>query len=229
MIVRPKMFPGRALSCRKFFKPDPVRAKNIFRIFRIAAIYFLEGDTTTDAADLTMMYLCSGMTYISGERLLNSLYRGVKNMADTMQQMDQRELMTLQHYMKEYGQQAEIFVGQLEMLENGRMEAHAAIETLEAMLSAEDGVVLLQIGGGASVRAKVLEPDKILLSIGAEVVVERSNKDAIEFLKERIMEMEASQKKVAETLDRLRSQMNEINKRLETGYQQAAATGQDQE
>jgi len=146
-----------------------------------------------------------------------------------MQPMDQRELMTLQHYMKEYGQQAEIFVGQLEMLENGRMEALAAIETLEAMLSAEDGVVLLQIGGGASVRAKVLEPDKILLSIGAEVVVERPNKEAVEFLKERIMEMEASQKKVAETLDRLRSQMNEINRRLESGYQQAAAAGQDQE
>jgi prefoldin alpha subunit len=145
------------------------------------------------------------------------------------QQMTQNELMTLQHYMKEYGQQAEIFVGQLEMLENGRMEAHAAIETLEAMLSAEDGITLLQIGGGASVRAKVLEPDKILLSIGAEVVVERSNKEAVEFLKERIMEMEASQKKVAETLDRLRSQMNEISKRLESGYQQAAAAGQDQE
>jgi len=150
-------------------------------------------------------------------------------LADTTQPMTQSELMTLQHYMKEYGQQAEIFVSQLEMLENGRMEAHAAIETLEAMLSADDGIVLLQIGGGASVRAKVLEPDKILLSIGAEVVVERSNKDAAEFLKERIIEMEASQKKVAETLDRLRSQMNEINKRLESGYQQTVAAGQDQE
>lgn len=149
-------------------------------------------------------------------------------MADTMQQIDQRELMTLQHYMKEYGQQAEIFVGQLELLENGRIEAQAAIEALEAMLIAENGVVLLQIGGGASVKAKVLEPDKILLSIGAEVVVERPNKDAVEFLKERIIEMEASQKKVSETLDRLRGQMNEINKRLETGYQQASA-GQEEE
>jgi len=149
-------------------------------------------------------------------------------LADTMQQIDQRELMTLQHYMKEYGQQAEIFVGQLELLENGRIEAQAAIEALEAMLIAENGVVLLQIGGGASVKAKVLEPDKILLSIGAEVVVERPNKDAVEFLKERIIEMEASQKKVSETLDRLRGQMNEINKRLETGYQQASA-GQEEE
>jgi len=146
-----------------------------------------------------------------------------------MQPMDQRELMTLQHYLKEYGQQAEIFVGQLDMLENGRMEALAAIEALEAMLASEDAVVLLQIGGGASVRAKVLEPDKILLSIGAEVVVERSNKDAVEYLKERLIEMEASQKRVAETLNHLQSQMNEINKRLESGYQQSAASMQDQD
>ena len=150
-------------------------------------------------------------------------------MADTMQPMDQRELMTLQHYLKEYGQQAEIFVGQLDMLENGRMEALAAIEALEAMLESEDAVVLLQIGGGASVRAKVLEPDKILLSIGAEVIVERSNKDAVEYLKERIIEMEASQKRVSETLNHLQSQMNEINKRLESGYQQSAAANQDQD
>ena len=150
-------------------------------------------------------------------------------MADTMQPMDQRELMTLQHYLKEYGQQAEIFVSQLDMLENGRMEALAAIESLEAMLVSKDAVVLLQIGGGASVRAKVLEPDKILLSIGAEVVVERSNKDAVEYLKERLIEMEASQKRVSETLNHLQSQMNEINKRLESGYQQSAASMQDQD
>ena len=42
----------------------------------------------------------------------------------------------------------------LEMLENGRMEALAAIEALEGMMATEDAVVLLQIGGGASVRAK---------------------------------------------------------------------------
>ena len=148
-------------------------------------------------------------------------------MADRNAPMDQNELMTLQNYLQEYGQQAEIFVQQLQMLENGRLEAHAAIESLEEMLAANGGAVLLQIGGGASVRAKVVEPEKVLIAIGSEVIVERSNKDAIDFLKERIMEMEASQKKVAETLDRLRAQMNEINKRIESGYQQAMAAGQN--
>lgn len=135
--------------------------------------------------------------------------------------MDQRELLTLQHYLKEYGQQAEIFTGQLELLENGRMEALAAIEALQGMLESGDDTVLLQIGGGASLRAKVLEPDKVLVNIGAEVIVERSKRDAVEFLKDRITEMEASEKRVADALDRLRTQMNEITRRIEQGYQQA--------
>ena len=85
--------------------------------------------------------------------------------------MDQRELLTLEHYLKQYGQQAEIFASQLELMENGRMEALAAVEALQGISDADDGTVLLQIGGGASVRVKVLEPDKVLLNIGADVIV----------------------------------------------------------
>ena len=150
-------------------------------------------------------------------------------MATNTQQADQRELMMLQQYLKDYGQQAEIFVEQLNLLENGRMEAFAAIEALEAMLASEDNTVLLQIGGGTSVRATVLEPEKILVAIGAEVIVERTNNEAVEFLKGRIMEMEASQKRVSETLDKLRAQMNEITKRLEYGYQHSMAGSQEED
>lgn len=147
-------------------------------------------------------------------------------MANTNEPMDQRELETLQYYLKEYGQQAEIFASQLELMENGRMEALAAIEALESLATSNDGTVLLQIGGGASLKAKVLEPEKVLLNIGSDVIVEKTNNDAVEYLKDRITEMEASQKKVAEALNRLRGQMNEIAKRIEGGYQQAMSAGQ---
>ena len=78
------------------------------------------------------------------------------------------------------------------------------------------------------VRAKILEPDQVFVSIGSDVIAERTNADAIEYLKDRITEMEASGKKVAETIDRIRSQMNEIARRIETGYQQAQAAAQPQ-
>jgi prefoldin alpha subunit len=134
---------------------------------------------------------------------------------------DPRELQSLQLYLNEYRQQAEVYAQQLSLLEEGRMEAHAAIDALQEVKESPDSMVLLQIGGGASVRARVLDPDRILLNIGSDVIVERSNASAVDYLKDRITEMEASARKVAETLDRIRGQMNEIGRRIELLYQQA--------
>jgi len=142
-------------------------------------------------------------------------------MVNNVDRVDPREIQSLQMYLNEYRQQAEIFTQQLSLLEEGRMEAIAAIEALEGAAAAPDSIVLLQIGGGASVRARILDPDRVLLNIGAEVIVERSNTAAQDYLKDRITEMEASARKVAETLDRLRGQMNDIARRIELGYQQA--------
>jgi len=143
---------------------------------------------------------------------------------NNVEPVDPREIQALQRYLQEYGQQVEIYSQQLQLIDEGRMEATAAIETLKSLGgSAEEEVVLLQLGGGASVRAKIVEPQKVLLNIGSDVVVERSNPEAIEYLQDRITEMEASGKKVAETIDRIRTQMNEIARRIEAGYQQAQA------
>jgi prefoldin alpha subunit len=135
--------------------------------------------------------------------------------------VDPRELQSLQLYLNEYRQQAEVFAQQYSLLEEGRMEAHAAIEGLEEIRASPDSIVLLQIGGGASVRARVLDPDRVLLSIGSEVIIEKANAAAVDYLKDRITEMEASGRKVAETLDRIRGQMNEIARRMDILYQQA--------
>jgi prefoldin alpha subunit len=143
---------------------------------------------------------------------------------NNVEPVDPREIQALQRYLQEYGQQVEIYSQQLQLIDEGRMEAIAAIETLKSVgASAEEEVVLLQLGGGASVRAKIIEPQKVLLNIGSDVVVERSNPEAVEYLQDRITEMEASGKKVAETIDRIRTQMNEIARRIEAGYQQAQA------
>lgn len=147
-------------------------------------------------------------------------------MVNNVEPVDPREMQALQRYLQEFGQQVEIYSQQLQLIDEGRMEATAAIETLKSVgASAEEEVVLLQLGGGASVRAKIVEPHKVLLNIGSDVVVERSNPEAIGYLQDRITEMEASGKKVAETIDRIRTQMNEIARRIEAGYQQAQAAG----
>lgn len=144
-------------------------------------------------------------------------------MVNNMEPVDPREMQALQRYLQEYGQQVEIYTQQLQLIDEGRMEAMAAIETLKSVgaSSFDEEVVLLQLGGGASVRAKIVEPQRVLLNIGSDVIVERGNPEAIEYLQDRITEMEASGKKVAETIDRIRTQMNEIARRIEAGYQQS--------
>lgn len=130
----------------------------------------------------------------------------------------EREVQVLQHYLNEYGQQMEMLSQQLQVIESGRTEAAAAIETLSALAASGDGTVLLPVGGGASLRVRVLEPDRVLLGIGANVIVERPNAEARTFLEERMIEMEASAKRLAETLGKIQGQANEVARRLDQIY-----------
>jgi prefoldin alpha subunit len=130
------------------------------------------------------------------------------------------DLQTLQFYLNEYSQQAEIFSRQLEMIEQKRIESLAAIETMKALAADRDTPALLPLGGGTMVRVKVSDPEKVLVNIGSDVVVQRTNGEAIAFLQGKITEMEAMEKKVAQTIGELRAQMGEIARRIETTYVQ---------
>jgi prefoldin alpha subunit len=130
----------------------------------------------------------------------------------------EREVQVLQHYLNEYGQQMEVLSQQLRVIESGRAEAAAAIEALDAVAASEDGTILMPVGGGASLRVRILEPERVLLSIGASVIVERQNAEAKAFLEDRMLEMEASAKRLAETLGKIQGQANEVARRLDQIY-----------
>ncbi len=134
---------------------------------------------------------------------------------------DNREVQALQAYLNEYGQQAEILSRQLELMERQRMESLAAIDALKALMEQEESVVLVPIGGGTTVRAKILDPDTVLVNVGADVVIPRTNQDAIGFLEDRIRELEALGKKISESLEQLRGQINEIARRIDQAYRKA--------
>ncbi len=135
-----------------------------------------------------------------------------------VEQVDPREIQTLQVYLNEYAQQIEILTEQLSMIEQQRIEAAAAIETLRAIQENEDATVLLPVGGGALLRVKVLDTGHAIVNIGADVSVERSTEDAANYLEGRITELEALGKKVAGSLEQLQARATEISRRLEAAY-----------
>ncbi len=135
-----------------------------------------------------------------------------------VQQANQRDITALKYYLEEYGQQFEALSRQLALIEQRKMESQAAIEALE-MLKGEGGAkVLLQLGGGASVKAEVPDPGHVLLNIGAGVVVRKPNEAAVDYLKDSITELDALGKKMSESIGQVRARVNEISRQIESEY-----------
>ncbi len=131
-------------------------------------------------------------------------------------------------YLNEYGQQIEILTQQLGMIEQQRLESTAAIESIKTLQEDEEGIVLLPIGGGALLRVKILDREHIIVNIGADVSVERTCADAMEYLEDRMTELDALGKKVAGSIEQLQGQATQISRRLEAAYQGVRQSRADQ-
>lgn len=142
-------------------------------------------------------------------------------MVSNVEESELRELQALEMYLNEYTRQGEILARQMDILARQRIEASAAIEALKELCSMEEPVVLVPLGGGATVRAKILDPEKVLVNIGADVIVQKSGDQTREYLEDRIREIEALEKKVGESLQNIRAQVQEIARRIEAGYEKA--------
>lgn len=138
-----------------------------------------------------------------------------------MAPVDPREVQSLQTYLNQYNQQAEVYSRQLSLMEDGIREGSGAIETLKAIAGAEGAPLLMPIGGGLNIRVTVQTPDEVFVNIGSEIILQKTNEAAAEYLKDRITEMEASAKNLGEVLQKIDAQVKDISKRLEQLYRQA--------
>ncbi|RBQ25136.1 MAG: Prefoldin subunit alpha [Methanocorpusculum sp. MCE] len=141
--------------------------------------------------------------------------------SNTDQASLEQEVRSLQAYANEYSQQFELLTQQLRFIESARAEALASTESLEAFSGLEgDLPTFLNLGGGISVHATVTDTKKILVGIGAGITVEKPVEEAITFLRDRVTEMDASAKRLSESLGKLQEQMRAVEQRMQEIYSQ---------
>ena len=92
------------------------------------------------------------------------------------------------------------------LLERALLEGRAALETIKG-LSGADSEVLTQIGGGAMLHAPPPSTERVLINVGASVVIEKTREEAMAVLEERSRDVE-------KTIVSLIGQRNEIAQRL---------------
>ncbi len=92
------------------------------------------------------------------------------------------------------------------LLERALLESRAALDSIKG-LSDHSPEVLTQIGAGAMLRSQPPSTDRVLVSIGASVVLEKSKEEAVAMLEERSRDVE-------KTIISVIQQRNEIAERL---------------
>ncbi|MEM3030949.1 MAG: prefoldin subunit alpha [Candidatus Micrarchaeia archaeon] len=104
-------------------------------------------------------------------------------------------------------QQGANIQNQIASLQSSIIEIRATMETLKNIREVRGGDVLLPIGAGVFVNAKIAGGDRALVEIGGNIITEKSAAEATEILEKRL-------KVVEETRERLQSALAELDQRL---------------
>ena len=123
----------------------------------------------------------------------------------------EEEIRRLLAAYQQYQAQAEAIVRQISMTQLTAEGLDRALGAVEAMEKAEEGQdMLVPIGSGSFVHAKLASREKVVLNIGAGVSIEKTVADAKETLKVRKAEVAEGSKKLNEVLSKIDQEMQKI-------------------
>ena len=95
------------------------------------------------------------------------------------------------------------------LLERILIESQSSLDTIKGLSSTNEMEALIPVGGGVLLRATPPATDKVLLNIGANVVVEKTREGATTFIEKRVSELE-------EDIGAVASQRSQVASRLES-------------
>ena len=130
-----------------------------------------------------------------------------------------QQQITKYRYLEE---QHNLYQSQLELVNASLMNLQSTKLTLEKIKEGvkEDDEILLPIGGIVNIRGKILDTQKLLVSVGQDVVIEKNIDDSISFLDSIIEKQKESLKFVAEKLQNLELALQSMGEYIQSGMRQ---------
>ena len=122
---------------------------------------------------------------------------------------------------------ARVLQSRLDIVSAALSETLSAVQTLEGTRQASDGTdSLIPIGSGSFVKAKLAEPQKAIIGIGAGVCIEKTTEDSIKELRVRGSELERARGTITNQLEQVltqteayRAKLNEVVRRRGGGVE----------
>jgi prefoldin alpha subunit len=134
--------------------------------------------------------------------------------------MNEQELAQSLRTLEDYKAQMESFDQQFGFLSSTMKEHTQAKETLSGYKDLKEGQeTLIPIGAGSYIFAKVSDPSKAMVGMGAEMVIETSIDDAVSKLDERIAEIEDAMKVVSDKYQDIAQKSAELSSKIQHVYE----------
>jgi prefoldin alpha subunit len=134
--------------------------------------------------------------------------------------MNEEELSQALRTLENYKTQMESFDQQFGFLSSTMKEHTQAKETMEGYKDLKEGQeTLIPIGAGSFLFAKVSDPTKAMVGMGAEMVVETKIDEAITKIDERIAEIEDAMKKVTEKYQDIAQKSADLSAKVQHAYE----------
>ena len=106
-------------------------------------------------------------------------------------------------------------------------EAASAIESIKSLKENPESYTLMPIGMGTYLQSKVSSKDKVLLSIGAGVTVEKDMDSAMNYLESRIKEIEVAIQDVSSKKQDIANKMEQVKSQMTQFVQTTSKPGSD--
>ena len=119
-------------------------------------------------------------------------------------------------------EQREMYQSQLEILNVSRTNI---VNTKNTLVNLKDGVqeddeILVPVGGLANIRASIKDPEKVLLAITQDIVIEKDLDGAIEILDKRIEEHGEQIQFVRSQMQNIEINLQKTSQLIQDGYAQ---------
>ncbi|MEA3280962.1 MAG: prefoldin subunit alpha [Euryarchaeota archaeon] len=125
----------------------------------------------------------------------------------------------------EHQAHAEMLAEQMEAIQMSIIECERAVNAIDALKGKDEVASLIPIGAGSFVHAKLVKPDRTIISLGSNVSAEMSSDAAKERLDDR-------KEKLAKILEQMNQNMGELAKKIQAikaeATKQAQAVQADQ-
>ena len=134
-----------------------------------------------------------------------------------MESKSEQELRKIGVELRLLEQTAETLQSRLNMINAVATDLTYASATLETLdKEKENAELLVPIGGTSYIRARLDNPDKIIVRIGADVSVEKTREEAKDIIKKRLGDLEKTRMSMQQQFVKVADKINEDREKFET-------------